>query len=133
MYRKLYYLFLTMALLCGVACSSDEGGEEPAPGPGGLQLRQVEGHTGGAEDDILREVLEVVFPQNQGNTQVLELFPVFPQFGEGAAVPGGDEGSVGGEELHQGQMAASDAAEGDAFAVEGGEKLLYVHGSSHSK
>lgn len=35
MYRKLYYLFLTMALLCGVACSSDEGGEEPAPGPGG--------------------------------------------------------------------------------------------------
>lgn len=35
MYRKLYYLFLTVALLCGVACSSDGGDEGETPGTGG--------------------------------------------------------------------------------------------------
>lgn len=34
MLRKFYYLFLTVALLGGVACSSSDSGENPDPGPG---------------------------------------------------------------------------------------------------
>ena len=33
MLRKFYFLFLTVALLCGVACSSSDSGDEPTPPP----------------------------------------------------------------------------------------------------
>ena len=102
-------------------------GDGGAPLAGGLQLGQVVLHPRGAEDDVLPQILQVVFPQDELDTPLLKGLAVVPQLLQGTLIPGGNQGALLLEQADEGHVAAANAAEGDGLALDAGKKLLFVH------
>lgn len=71
-------------------------GDGYAPAAGFGEFGGVVLHAGGAEEDLLRDIGEIVRPEHEANPYLLQLLAEIAQLGQAAAVSDGEPGPGGG-------------------------------------
>ena len=104
---------------------------EPAPAlHRRRQLRHVGPQAGGAEDDVLRQVFQVVLPQLEAAAVLLQFAAQGPQGLPGFLVTGGDLDAAVQQQPDQGLVADTDADDGHGLATQGRKIFLKFHGNA---
>ena len=103
------------------------GGDDAAPGPGGLQLRHVGPQARGAEDHVLVQVLKIPIAQPQHGSGGLQLLRQSAQFRPVAAVAGCDGDALPQQQTQQRRVADADADNGHGLASQRGDIFLQSH------
>ena len=104
------------------------GGQNAPPLHGGGQLRQVGTHAGGAEDNVLRQVLQIVRSQAQPGTLGLQLVPDGPQGRPVLLVAGGDRHAPAQQQLDERPVGDADADDGHSLVLQRCQIFLEFHG-----
>ena len=103
------------------------GGDDAAPGPGGLQLRHVGPQARGAEDHVLVQVLKIPIAQPQHGSGGLQLLRQSAQLRPVAAVAGCDGDALPQQQTQQRRVADADADNGHGPASQRGDIFLQSH------
>ena len=101
-------------------------GQDASSGHGGGDLRYVRPEAGGPEDDVLRQVLEVVLPQAETAAHGGQFIRQRPQRLPALPVPGGHRHMAAQQQFDEGPVADADADDCGSLALQPLEICLKV-------